>query len=207
MKRFSTGRLNKKASLELSINAIVIVVLAITLLGLGLGFIKGMFGKLTVLGETTFEKTAENLNKDLTTSREPLVFSKTRLTMPRGSTSLEGFGVRNDGDIQIKFGVGIVLFDCPDALKNATGGCSQDSAKWFSYLVGNEQYTVPAAGTKTAEVQLTVPRNAKTGLYLFTFKAYQGKWPADNNCAGDYDASTGTGCDVFGQTEFFLTVG
>ena len=35
---------NKRASLEMSIQAIVIVVLAMTLLGLGLGFIKGMFG-------------------------------------------------------------------------------------------------------------------------------------------------------------------
>ena len=38
--------MHKKASLELSINAIVILVLAITMLGLGLGFTKGMFGQL-----------------------------------------------------------------------------------------------------------------------------------------------------------------
>jgi hypothetical protein len=38
--------MQKKASLELSINAIVILVLAITMLGLGLGFTKGMFGQL-----------------------------------------------------------------------------------------------------------------------------------------------------------------
>ncbi len=38
---------SKKGSLELSINAIVILVLAITLLGLGLTFIRGLFGKAT----------------------------------------------------------------------------------------------------------------------------------------------------------------
>ena len=41
---------NKKASLEMSIQAIVIVVLAMTLLGLGLGFIRGMFKNI---GSTT----------------------------------------------------------------------------------------------------------------------------------------------------------
>jgi hypothetical protein len=35
---------NKRASLEISIQAIVIVVLAMTILGLGLAFVKGRFG-------------------------------------------------------------------------------------------------------------------------------------------------------------------
>ena len=39
--------INKKGSLELSINAIVILILAITMLGLGLAFMKGIFGKAT----------------------------------------------------------------------------------------------------------------------------------------------------------------
>lgn len=37
--------MDKKAALELSVNAIVILILAITMLGLGLGFVRGMFGK------------------------------------------------------------------------------------------------------------------------------------------------------------------
>ena len=45
---------NKKGALELSINAIVIVILAMTLLGLGLGFVRGMFGKITGISDDTF---------------------------------------------------------------------------------------------------------------------------------------------------------
>ncbi|MBN2567363.1 hypothetical protein JXB02_04750 [Candidatus Woesearchaeota archaeon] len=37
---------NKDGSLQLSVNAIVVLVLGITMLGLGLAFTKGMFGKL-----------------------------------------------------------------------------------------------------------------------------------------------------------------
>ncbi|MBS3127550.1 hypothetical protein J4410_00200 [Candidatus Woesearchaeota archaeon] len=37
---------HKKAALELSINAIVIIVLAMTLLGLGLGFIRNQFSEI-----------------------------------------------------------------------------------------------------------------------------------------------------------------
>ena len=35
----------KKGAFQLSVNAIVVLILAIVLLGLGLGFVKGMFGK------------------------------------------------------------------------------------------------------------------------------------------------------------------
>ena len=38
-----TSLFHKKGSLELSINAIVILIMAITMLGLGLGFMKGLF--------------------------------------------------------------------------------------------------------------------------------------------------------------------
>ena len=207
MKIFAIGKPNKKASLSLSINAIVIVVLAMTLLGLGLGFIKGMFGKLQDISTTTFEKTEENLNRDLTTSKEPLIFSKSRFTMPRGSTSLEGFGVKNDGDVAINFGIKIELFKCPDSLKDQDGKCSQAPAEWFEYLTGDEMYTVRPADSKTAKVQIKVPKNAKRGPYLFVFKAYKGAWPEDGECAGDYNPADGTGCETFGQTEFFLTVG
>ena len=39
--------MSKKGSLNLSINAIVVLILAITMLGLGLGFMKTMFGKVS----------------------------------------------------------------------------------------------------------------------------------------------------------------
>lgn len=39
--------MGKKASLSLSINAIIVLILAITMLGLALGFVKAMFGKVS----------------------------------------------------------------------------------------------------------------------------------------------------------------
>ena len=55
-------RFTKKGSLDLSINAIVILVLAITMLGLGLGFTKGMFAKFASkldVPEPNYPATAE----------------------------------------------------------------------------------------------------------------------------------------------------
>ena len=43
MQRFKLRPIGKKADLSLSINAIVILILAITVMGLGLTFIRGLF--------------------------------------------------------------------------------------------------------------------------------------------------------------------
>ena len=50
-------KFNKKASMQLSINMIVILIIAVVILGLALGFVKGMFGKMnkTLMGEVKNE--------------------------------------------------------------------------------------------------------------------------------------------------------
>ncbi|MDP7324353.1 MAG: hypothetical protein QF632_06340 [Candidatus Woesearchaeota archaeon] len=52
---------HKKASLQLSINAIVILILAITILGLGLGFIRSQFGSL----QKQFDKVSSNIQNQI----------------------------------------------------------------------------------------------------------------------------------------------
>lgn len=48
---------NKKGDLSLSINAIVVLILAITMLGLGLGFVRNMFGQGEKSINTIFDTT------------------------------------------------------------------------------------------------------------------------------------------------------
>jgi hypothetical protein len=196
-------KMHKKAGLELSINAIVIVILAMTLLGLGLGFINGMFGNITSLTDSKFSQIAEDLNGRLSTSNEDILFSKTQTTIPRGSNSLEGLGVKNDEDRVIKFGIIFKTEDCPDTSK--VDGICPETKGWFTYLKGDGKYTVKAADSSTSKTTIQIPRTAKTGLYLISIIVYEGVWNQEN-CADDYDPQTGVGCSVLGKTELFLTV-
>ena len=52
---------NKSASLEISIQAIVIVVLAMTLLGLGLGFIRGQFRSISETASSVQEQVKQQI--------------------------------------------------------------------------------------------------------------------------------------------------
>src|SRR3990167_4628958 len=61
----------KKGALELSMNTIVIVVIGVTLLVLGLGFVTGIFGNLESLTQNVFVE-AENSINQIATHNEKL---------------------------------------------------------------------------------------------------------------------------------------
>jgi len=197
-------RMRKKGALELSINAIVIVILAMTLLGLGLGFVRGLFNKVNRMSDDTFDKMQEQLNVDLSTSDEAVLFSKTRLTLERNSNTLEALGVRNDGDREIKYGIKVLTFTCP-----GTGTCPE-AEDWFEYFKGDSEYELPNAQRQVNRMQIAVGSGVDKGLYLLKIMVYKGEWPSSGepvDCVDyDPDAEPPTGCDVFGQTELFLTV-
>ena len=67
----------KRASLSLSVNAIVILILAIVMLGLGMAFIRGMFGQVSDTFEQKIseepEPVAPNVRNPITISREHII--------------------------------------------------------------------------------------------------------------------------------------
>jgi len=84
----------KRGAMELSINTIIIVVLGVTLLVLGLMFVRNMFSKLDEISEGTFSKaqtTIESIDTDVKFSVPPSVEVK------QGSRSTMTITVGNDG--------------------------------------------------------------------------------------------------------------
>ncbi len=66
---------NKRGALELSITAIVVLIIAITVLSLGVGFIKKQFSTGTELVEGSFSEIKQKLKEQMKDSGELLVFS------------------------------------------------------------------------------------------------------------------------------------
>ena len=66
---------NKKGALELSITAIVVLIIAITVLGLAIGFIKKQFGAGTKLVEAQLGEIRESIREQVRTGGELLVFN------------------------------------------------------------------------------------------------------------------------------------
>lgn len=86
---------NKRSSLELSIRTIVVVVLAMTLLGLGLGFIRGIIGNIT---ETTFsvqEQIKQQILEDLRTGDKKLSFPTSEVKIGKKESTILAVGIKN----------------------------------------------------------------------------------------------------------------
>ncbi len=103
-------KFNKKAGLEMSINAIVILVMAMVVLGLGLGFIRGMFGNATAKLENSIGAV------DLTNppnAENPIVFESSTLKVKPGKNLEFNYGFYNaESDTAQDVQLEMVAEDC-----------------------------------------------------------------------------------------------
>jgi hypothetical protein len=185
--------MDKKGSLELSIRAIVIVVLAMTLLGLGLAFVKNIFGSAEELSATSFDKISDQLQRDLVNVDEKLVFSQTKVSIDKGKSSLLGWGIRNENNAPFKYWAEFIPIKCPGICPSA----KELNEEWFTFKynpdgnISSLLYSIETADQSVKRVDLSIPRNAAPGLYLFDLSVYEEKGLEDIKYA---------------STEIFLTV-
>ena len=185
---------NKKADLELSIRTIVIVILAMTILGFGLTFMRGLFGNISDISSGTFDKIKDQLQKDLISSSEKLAFSQTKISVERGKSELFGWGIKNQGNAKLDYWAEFTAIKCP---AGATCPRLDDlNNHWFTFKYNpggsnvDLRYSVSPADQQVVRVDLSVPKDAKTGLYLIDLSIY--------------DAASRN--EKYASTDIFLTV-
>ena len=87
---------SKKGGLQISINAIVILILAITVLGIGLGFIRGMFSQtIGQLGEVSKDIENDMINR-IRDRDERLVLREENIEIKKSGEKTIYFGIRNE---------------------------------------------------------------------------------------------------------------
>ena len=82
----------KRGALSLSINAIVILIIAMTMLALALGFVKGMFGKAT---QNLDQLISAEPEPPTPTASEPITLSRETIIAHAGDTVILKVGVYN----------------------------------------------------------------------------------------------------------------
>ena len=181
---------NKRASLEISIQAIVIVILAMTLLGLGLGFIRGMFGDITKTTSTVSEQIRQQITNDLITNDKKISFPKTQIVMDKGGSDVLTVGIRNKEDAPLCYKI---LFD---AIRDENGQ-SFDAESWFQYAPGANDNceTIAPADAVVKNVRIKVPKsNIESVSYFLQFKVI------------DNDVPPGDPKYAYASQDFFIVV-
>ena len=98
---------NKKASLELGIRAIVIIVLAMTILGLGLGFVRVIFKNMEDTTITVTDQVKQQIMDDLRRGDKKLSFPRERITTESDTKEDIAIGVKNTGADELEFEIRI----------------------------------------------------------------------------------------------------
>ncbi len=114
----------KKGDLTITVNAIVIIVLALTFLSLGLVFIRQIFQGISDTTLTVQDQIRQQILDDLRRGDKKLSFPADEITVARGGEKIIGIGVKNILDSSSDFKVhifdneGVELVSSSQALDN-----------------------------------------------------------------------------------------
>ncbi len=182
----------KKGSLNLSIEAIVIVVIAFTVLGLGLGFVKNQIGKMGDTSDSVMSQISQQILDDLRTGNKKLSFPTDKLALTTGQESVQAIGIKNTGDanvwLKVKFQVKDGAIFKPFSEVGDLLSLSSGNAKiiWDA----DPQYLAPGE-SKLVKVTITAP--SKQGNYLYKIVVDAVDNPTNSPPAtvlGPYDSQT-----------------
>ena len=151
--------MNKKGALELSVNAIVILIIALTILGLVLGFAVSKFRELS--GELTLsEDTPE------ATPQIPIQFpgGKGEITLAKGKSTKMGMRIYNSGVADIDMATARYTLSCagPDSAVAASNTAAPATGKKIGYLAVG---TIAAGSIGPSSAIVSVSGDVPTGSY------------------------------------------
>ncbi len=190
-------RFNKKAALELSITAIVVLIIAITVLSLAVVFIKNLFKGGTEIFSTELAKIKDQLRTNMEESGELVVMSKgTELEVKRGERFEFHIGARNNAARTKCFRIAIEcekpfkedVHTCTPSGNNVVVGGKNDNGitpasgeNWFPRLLA--EFDVPGNEIAVSPATLQIGA-ADPDTYLMRLNVYQGETECEEgvNC-------------------------
>ncbi len=180
MRLFSFKKNSKKGSLELSINSIVILILAITMLGLGLTFMNKLFGgtveKFDKITGSIDQETKRKIIDDLETNR--VILSPDTIKVKRGTKQTVYLGVKNNNGpggqttFTISGGNNLdIIQTCssidPNGCVNSQGGLKVETFNQFDLRSGE---------TGIRDVRITVGSSVPADIYTFNINVKNGEF-------------------------------
>lgn len=138
-------RKSKKGALELSMNTIVIIVIGVTLLILGLAFVRNIFGKVGTLAEGAFEE-AQGKVSDFSTISKSLTVSPDRITIKKGDSKIITVVMANLKDKEVTTGLTVSTIKTLATDMTCTFLDTESTA--------SNQYTIPSGEFRTIKVRV-----------------------------------------------------
>ena len=160
MVAYYSRKLNKKADINLSINAVVILILALVMLGVGIAFIRGTFGGLIEQVQNVGDEIGEQKLQELRECKEPICFTQTRVTL-RQSKARIPYSVHNNENKLNDFAI---TWECDDTIG---ADDSQKSALLAAKPTSLATVKLESGETRLLDFNLELPSDTPTGVILY----------------------------------------
>lgn len=177
--------MNSKGSISISINMIVVVVLAFVMLGLMLTLGQSIIDNAQRTSSQVSEQVRADIINRLTQSNDPLYFTQRQFDVPFGKDETIAFGVKNTapGQRHIALEIHAIKDDgvasgklSPSTNRNA-GNTENDGGAFF-WIAASQSFN--AGEGRVFDVQYRAPTgNDATGAYMFNFRLYSGSTAAE----------------------------
>ncbi len=163
--------MSKKGSLNLSIEAIVIVVIAFVVLGLGLGFVRSQFGDIQKTSTAVQEQISQQILDELRTGNKKLSFPASQLNLETSEESVQAIGIKNIGDTTVTLLVGFAVKGATNQFVSGEILAIEESDAVASILWDNDPQTLKPGESRVVPVTIRAPD--KIGNYLYKVILYQ----------------------------------
>lgn len=159
--------MNKEGAIELSIGTIVVIVLAMTMLILGLVLVRSIFSGATDVADMTTTQLKEQVSRLFGEDKKLVVYPDTRhINVKMGEASGFGMGIKNllTGVQDKKFSYEVIVSD-PD-IRQKCGVGEREAEAWMSTGRAEDNINLAPGEFVSGKVLLEVPE----GSTLCTFR-------------------------------------
>lgn len=197
---------NKKGALELSITGVVVLIIAITVLGFAIYFIRNLFGQTTETIGQQLTQVQEQLRESMEASGQAIALSTGRTMEVKRGTSFEHYlGIKNDltADNDEESICHAVEVRCLQAFSGESEVCDgsvvggwdveegEISNKWYSSLLPT--WDIRNNDFETLPVLMKVPTSVPTDTYRMEIRVYSDDEPREPcGMSEDYDVDNPT---------------
>ncbi len=180
--------MSNKKGMEIGINMIVILIMAILVFGLSIKFAFDIIGKTTKMKAELDANSQEQIRNQILDQNAQVVVYPGVMSITRANSQNFGIGILNSKDSEINY---VVSVKCVGYQPKNQGITAVDCSNSINLLyIGGQAYPIQAKKTEVIPVLVTVDKAAASGKYVIDAKVCEIPGAGSMDSATCADANT-----------------